>query len=122
MSQRKEGNRYYPDYKRGSIIRVSMHNFLTHTDAEMRPGPKLNLVIGPNGSGKSAVVCAIALGLGANASKFGHGHAIIIIIPFSLQSIIMMALASFHLRFLVLMTMLVVMVVSVLCCRTPGAW
>lgn len=40
-----------------------MHNFLTYVDAEIRPGPDLNMLIGPNGNGKSAVACAIAIGL-----------------------------------------------------------
>eukprot|EP00954_Amorphochlora_amoebiformis_P008046 623899-Amorphochlora_amoeboformis.AAC.1 len=43
-----------------------MHNFLTYTDAECCPGPKLNIVVGPNGTGKSSVVCAICLCLGGS--------------------------------------------------------
>lgn len=54
----------YP-YQRGSILRIRMHNFLTYEDAEVTPGPRLNMVVGPNGSGKSTILCAVSLGLGA---------------------------------------------------------
>lgn len=60
-------------HKRGSIVRIKMKNFLTYTEGEMYPGPKLNIIMGPNGSGKSTVVCAIALGLGATASESWAG-------------------------------------------------
>lgn len=48
----------------GSIVRVTLKNFVTYTAAEFLPGPSLNMVIGPNGTGKSTLVCAICLGLG----------------------------------------------------------
>lgn len=47
----------------GSIFRVRLHNFLTYTDAEFHPGPRLNLILGPNGTGKSSIVCALCVGL-----------------------------------------------------------
>ncbi|RLN53805.1 hypothetical protein BBJ28_00008228 [Nothophytophthora sp. Chile5] len=47
----------------GSIFRVKLHNFLTYTDAEFYPGPRLNLILGPNGTGKSSIVCALCVGL-----------------------------------------------------------
>lgn len=54
-----------PDgYKVGAIKRIKVTNFVTYTQAEFFPGPKLNMVIGPNGTGKSTLVCAICLGLG----------------------------------------------------------
>lgn len=54
-----------PDgYKPGAIVRIKVTNFVTYTEAEFFPGPKLNMVIGPNGTGKSTLVCAICLGLG----------------------------------------------------------
>ncbi|KAJ5263304.1 hypothetical protein N7478_010909 [Penicillium angulare] len=54
-----------PDgYKPGAIVRIKVVNFVTYTEAEFFPGPKLNMVIGPNGTGKSTLVCAICLGLG----------------------------------------------------------
>jgi hypothetical protein len=36
-------------YNVGSILRVYMVNFITYDEAEVFPGPKLNVVIGPNG-------------------------------------------------------------------------
>lgn len=59
-----QGERY--PYHTGSIMKIRMHNFLTYADAEVRPGPRLNMVVGPNGSGKSTILCAVSLGLGAN--------------------------------------------------------
>ena len=47
----------------GSILRVKLHNFLTYSDAEFYPGPRLNLILGPNGTGKSSIVCALCVGL-----------------------------------------------------------
>lgn len=48
----------------GSIVRVTLANFVTYTAVDFHPGPSLNMVIGPNGTGKSTLVCAICLGLG----------------------------------------------------------
>ena len=48
----------------GSIVRVTLANFVTYTAVDFYPGPSLNMVIGPNGTGKSTLVCAICLGLG----------------------------------------------------------
>lgn len=56
----------------GSIVRVSMKNFVTYTSAEFLPGPSLNMIIGPNGTGKSTLVCAICLGLGAKPDVLGR--------------------------------------------------
>lgn len=53
-----------------------MHNFLTYADAEVRPGPRLNVVVGPNGSGKSTILCAIALGLGSSANALERGDGV----------------------------------------------
>lgn len=39
-------------YQPGSIVRVSMANFVTYERADFYPGPSLNMVIGPNGTGK----------------------------------------------------------------------
>jgi hypothetical protein len=51
-------------FQPGSIVRVALKNFVTYTETEFFPGPRLNMVIGPNGTGKSTLVCAICLGLG----------------------------------------------------------
>ncbi len=63
-------------FKPGSIVRIRMHNFLTYADAEVRPGPRLNVVVGPNGSGKSTILCAIALGLGSQATALERGDGV----------------------------------------------
>lgn len=57
-----------PRYRKGSVRRIKLHNFLTYDDTEFFPGPYLNVIIGPNGTGKSSIVCALALGLAAKTS------------------------------------------------------
>jgi chromosome segregation ATPase len=61
-----------PEYKKGSIVRLTMKNFVTYHDAEIRPGPQMNVVIGPNGTGKSTLVCAMVLGLGGKPAVLGR--------------------------------------------------
>eukprot|EP00727_Mastigamoeba_balamuthi_P000319 m51a1_g10284 putative structural maintenance of chromosomes 5 smc5 (286) ;mRNA; f:89233-96000 len=71
-------------FVRGSITRVRFERFVTYDWAELRPGPRLNVILGPNGSGKSSVACGIALGLAGNPAILGrakdpkdfikHGH------------------------------------------------
>lgn len=63
-------------YKRGSIVRIRMINFVTYTDCEVRPGPRLNVVMGPNGSGKSTIVCGLALGLGGAPTILGRAKEV----------------------------------------------
>ncbi|KAK5579849.1 hypothetical protein RB653_009537 [Dictyostelium firmibasis] len=60
------------EFVNGSIVRIKLNNFVTYSDVEFRPGPRLNVIIGPNGSGKSSIVCAIALGLGGAPSLLGR--------------------------------------------------
>ncbi|ETW03539.1 hypothetical protein H310_04967 [Aphanomyces invadans] len=60
------------EYVDGSIYRIRLHNFLTYADAELFPGPRLNLVIGPNGTGKSSIVCALCVGLGGSTKVLGR--------------------------------------------------
>lgn len=48
-------------YRRGSVVRVSMKNFLTYDACEVFPGPRLNVILGPNGTGKSTITHAICL-------------------------------------------------------------
>lgn len=60
------------EYKPGSILRVKMVNFLTYKEAEVCPGPRLNVVCGPNGSGKSTILCALCLGLGGQPNLLGR--------------------------------------------------
>eukprot|EP00934_Nitzschia_sp_Nitz4_P002927 Nitzschia sp. Nitz4//scaffold11_size288233//84805//88427//NITZ4_000754-RA/size288233-snap-gene-0.15-mRNA-1//1//CDS//3329534014//2917//frame0 len=63
-------------YKHGSIRRVKLRNFLTYSDVEVEPGPRLNMVIGPNGTGKSTILCAICLGLGGEPALLGRASDI----------------------------------------------
>ncbi|GAB7361807.1 hypothetical protein MBLNU230_g1850t1 [Neophaeotheca triangularis] len=60
----------------GSIVRVTLSNFVTYTKAEFHPGPNLNMIIGPNGTGKSTLVCAICLGLGWTTQHLGRAKDI----------------------------------------------
>ncbi|KAK9469427.1 P-loop containing nucleoside triphosphate hydrolase protein [Lipomyces arxii] len=60
----------------GAIVRVSLHNFVTYTQAEFFLGPNLNMIIGPNGTGKSTLVCAICLGLGGKSELLGRAKEI----------------------------------------------
>ena len=41
----------YDHYRKGSIVRVTLHNFMSYTDAHFEPGPLLNVILGPNGTG-----------------------------------------------------------------------
>ena len=36
-------------YRKGSVMRVEVRNFMTYAHAVIEPGPRLNLVLGPNG-------------------------------------------------------------------------
>ncbi|XP_044515363.1 structural maintenance of chromosomes protein 5 [Gracilinanus agilis] len=56
----------------GSIVRITMENFLTYDTCEVIPGPNLNMIVGANGTGKSSIVCAICLGLAGKPSFIGR--------------------------------------------------
>lgn len=58
-------------FRRGSICRIRMKNFLTFDDCVVYPGPKLNLVIGPNGTGKSSITHAMCLACCGDAGDIG---------------------------------------------------
>ncbi|KAF1333654.1 Structural maintenance of chromosomes protein 5, partial [Globisporangium splendens] len=64
------------EYVDGSIFRVKLHNFLTYTDAEFFPGPRLNLILGPNGTGKSSIVCALCVGLAGSTKLLGRADKV----------------------------------------------
>ncbi|KAJ3019979.1 UNVERIFIED_CONTAM: Structural maintenance of chromosomes protein 5, partial [Siphonaria sp. JEL0065] len=59
-------------YILGSILKITLTDFVTYDYVEFSPGPSLNMVIGPNGTGKSTIVCAIALGLGGKPEILGR--------------------------------------------------
>lgn len=60
----------------GSLVRVTMTNFVTYEKAQFDLGPNLNMIIGPNGTGKSTLVCAICLGLGWETKHLGRAKDI----------------------------------------------
>ncbi|XP_070824536.1 structural maintenance of chromosomes protein 5 isoform X2 [Chaetodon trifascialis] len=60
----------------GSILRLTMKNFLTYDYAVLHPGPNLNMIIGANGTGKSSIVCAICLGLAGKTAILGRGDKV----------------------------------------------
>ncbi|KAG5520093.1 hypothetical protein PMAC_001169 [Pneumocystis sp. 'macacae'] len=64
------------DFCKGSIVRVSLENFVTYDSIEFYPGPNLNMIIGPNGSGKSTFASAVCIGLGWNPSFLGRAKDI----------------------------------------------
>lgn len=72
------GNRFDGDqaFVEGSIIRITMKNFLTYDYCVVLPGPNLNMIIGPNGTGKSSIVCAICLGLAGKTAVLGRGDKV----------------------------------------------
>uniref|UniRef100_A0A8D3CBS3 Structural maintenance of chromosomes protein 5 n=1 Tax=Scophthalmus maximus TaxID=52904 RepID=A0A8D3CBS3_SCOMX len=60
----------------GSILRLSMKNFLTYDYSVVYPGPNLNMIVGANGTGKSSIVCAICLGLAGKTAILGRGDKV----------------------------------------------
>ncbi len=56
----------------GTIVRVSVRDFMQYTESSFRPGPNLNVILGPNGAGKSSLVLAIALGLAGKPNMLGR--------------------------------------------------
>lgn len=57
----------------GSIVRIRVENFMTYDALEVKPGPRLNMILGPNGTGKSTIVCCIIVGLAGEVSLTGRG-------------------------------------------------
>ena len=60
----------------GAVMKVKLHNFMTYSDVEMEPGPRLNVILGPNGTGKSSFVCALAIGLAGSTKLLGRADKI----------------------------------------------
>uniref|UniRef100_A0A8C2ZV97 Structural maintenance of chromosomes protein 5 n=1 Tax=Cyclopterus lumpus TaxID=8103 RepID=A0A8C2ZV97_CYCLU len=61
----------------GSILRITMKNFLTYDYSVLYPGPNLNMIVGANGTGKSSIVCAICLGLAGKTAILGRGDKVV---------------------------------------------
>mmetsp|Transcript_97 Transcript_97/g.411 ORF Transcript_97/g.411 Transcript_97/m.411 type:complete len:1168 (-) Transcript_97:119-3622(-) len=59
-------------FRPGSIRRIKLENFLTYSEAEFCPGPRLNMIVGANGTGKSSILNAICLGLGGEPKHLGR--------------------------------------------------
>ena len=51
---------------------MKMVNFITYDEAEVFPGPRLNVVLGPNGSGKSTLTHAICLACAGKTATAGR--------------------------------------------------
>ena len=51
---------------RGSVVRVTVRNFMTYVNETFWPGPNFNVVVGANGSGKSSIVTALCICLGGD--------------------------------------------------------
>ena len=51
---------------KGSVVRVSLRNFMTYVNETFWPGPNFNVVVGANGSGKSSIVTALCICLGGD--------------------------------------------------------
>ncbi|XP_072222998.1 structural maintenance of chromosomes protein 5 [Leuresthes tenuis] len=60
----------------GSMVRITMKNFLTYDYSVVYPGPSLNMIVGANGTGKSSIVCAICLGLAGKTATLGRGDKV----------------------------------------------
>ncbi|XP_028309917.1 structural maintenance of chromosomes protein 5 [Gouania willdenowi] len=60
----------------GSILQITMKDFLTYDFIVVHPGPNLNMIVGANGTGKSSIVCAICLGLAGKTSLLGRGDKV----------------------------------------------
>ncbi|XP_067114243.1 structural maintenance of chromosomes protein 5 [Osmerus mordax] len=64
------------NFVEGSILRITMENFLTYDHTIVYPGPNLNMIVGANGTGKSSIVCAICLGLAGKTAILGRGDKV----------------------------------------------
>ncbi|XP_042347147.1 structural maintenance of chromosomes protein 5 [Plectropomus leopardus] len=71
-----DGNGEERRFVEGSILRLTMKNFLTYDYSVLYPGPNLNMIVGANGTGKSSIVCAICLGLAGKTAILGRGDKV----------------------------------------------
>nr|XP_018915412.1 PREDICTED: structural maintenance of chromosomes protein 6 [Bemisia tabaci] len=69
QSQKSQSSkRTTPDTCAGTILKLSLTNFMCHGNLQFELNPRANLIIGKNGSGKSAIQTAICIALGARAA------------------------------------------------------
>uniref|UniRef100_A0A6B2KWP9 Structural maintenance of chromosomes protein 5 n=1 Tax=Arcella intermedia TaxID=1963864 RepID=A0A6B2KWP9_9EUKA len=72
LSNSSEGQNHHNNedgssaYKEGSIVKLTLTDFITYDHVVVTPGPRLNVLIGPNGTGKSSIACALALIFGVS--------------------------------------------------------
>eukprot|EP00117_Sycon_ciliatum_P012997 scpid28026/ scgid13842/ Structural maintenance of chromosomes protein 6 len=60
----------------GIIEKISLKNFMCHSNLDVVLGPNATILNGKNGSGKSAILVAIVVGLGGAASATKRGSAL----------------------------------------------
>ncbi|GAB6032402.1 Structural maintenance of chromosomes protein 5 [Chamberlinius hualienensis] len=63
-------------YVEAAIVCIKLRDFMTYSQLEYYPGPRMNLIIGPNGAGKSTILCGICLGLGGTPSSVGRSGTV----------------------------------------------
>lgn len=56
------------DWYNGSIMSITLENFMCHSNFHLSLNPRINFISGLNGSGKSAIQTALVVGFGARAS------------------------------------------------------
>ena len=61
-------------FRKGSIAKIEVWNFVTYDHSAIYPNDSLNLIVGPNGSGKSSIVCAMCLGFGGSPKLLQRGE------------------------------------------------
>ncbi|CAD7695563.1 unnamed protein product [Ostreobium quekettii] len=59
-------------FRKGSLKRIRVGNFMTYKKVELVARPHLNIILGPNGTGKSSLVCALCLGLAGKPKLLGR--------------------------------------------------
>lgn len=60
----------------GTIIEVTLEDFLCHSHMHIELNSDINFIVGQNGSGKSAILTALVVALGGNASTTGRGASL----------------------------------------------
>ena len=56
----------------GSVVRITLQDFMTYRHETIWPGPAFNVTVGPNGSGKSSIVTALAICLGGDLQSLNR--------------------------------------------------